>query len=340
MFGASRVTLYYMISAEAFAYSPLLLRDPVLTLGNPFLPTTTKMRDMCSISSNVVTIWCVLSVVGLLAMASLSAVVFHYLYIDITFEKWQKKTNPDYPTPQKIRDEIVLMLKGVAFSTICPTLSIYLSSRNLSQAYCTFSEGNVYGYTYHLVQFIAVVLLSDLYEFSYHRLGHLYKPFWEVHRHHHIFYNPSPFSVISDEFFDQFARALPLVLFPLFAPINMELMFATYSVFFYFYGVYLHCGHEMDWVVDAHHPILNTCYQHYIHHAKSIYKKPYHTGLFFKIWDQLAGSMYPDSNCDCITCQVRDYGLRTRDQFDKIVKPDYSVLWKDPSIWWGPVKKE
>jgi lathosterol oxidase len=299
-------------------------------------------KDMCSIGGNFFAIWGVLAFLGLVSILLSSAVVFKWLFIDITFEKWQKKTNPDYPTPKKVRDEIVLMLKGIAFSTICPTLSIYLSSHDsyLSQAYCTFSEENIYGFQYHVAQFLGIVLVSDCYEWFYHRLGHVYKPFWEVHRHHHLFFNPSPFSVISDEFVDQFARSLPLVIFPLFVPINMELMVATYSVFFYFYGVYLHSGHEVDWILDAHHPFINTSYQHYVHHAKSVYKKPYHTGFFFKIWDQLAGSIYPDSKCDCITCQVRVNGPRTKEQFDKVVKPDYSVLWNDLSIWWGSVKND
>jgi len=302
-------------------------------------------QDMCSISGNFFVIWGALAFLGLVSILGSSAWIFQWLFVDVTFEKWQRKTNPEYPTPKKVRDEIVLMLKGVAFSTICPSLAIYLRSSNnrnlsFSQAYCTFSEENVYGIQYHLIQFMGIVLLSDLYEWFYHRLGHIYKPFWEVHRHHHIFFNPSPFSVISDEFVDQFARSLPLVVFPMLVPINMELMFATYAVFFYFYGVYLHCGHEVDWIVDAHHPILNTSYQHYVHHAKSVFKKPYHTGFFFKLWDQWAGSLYPDSKCDCITCQRRQHGKRTQEQYKKVIKPDYSILWNDASIWWGSVKND
>jgi lathosterol oxidase len=295
------------------------------------------MIDICTIGGNFPATWAVLSFLGFLSIASSSAVVFKLYFIDITFEKWQTKINPEYPTAKKVRDEIVLMLKGLCFSALCPALSLYLSSQGLSQAYCTFSEGNEYGLPYHIFQFAVITLVSDFYEWGYHRLGHIYKPFWEVHRHHHIFYNPSPFSVISDEYTDQFARALPLVIFPLVMKINMELMFFIYSVFFYVYGVYLHFGHEFDWL-DAHHPVLNTSYQHYIHHAKSIYNKPYHTGFFFKIWDQMAGSLYPDAKCDCIKCQKEKNGERTKEQYDKIVKPDYSVLWKDPTIWWGSVK--
>ena len=32
---------------------------------------------------------------------------------------------------------------------------------------------------------------------------------------------------------------------------------------------------------------INTSFQHYCHHAKSLMNKPYHCGFFFKIWDQV-----------------------------------------------------
>ena len=98
--------------------------------------------------------------------------------------------------------------------------------------------------------------------------------------------------MIADEYVDQFFRALPLFLFPAICPINMDVMFFTYGVFFYVYGIYLHWGYEFDFL-DAHNPIINTSYHHYLHHAKAILGKPYHTGFFFKCWDQMTGAVYP-----------------------------------------------
>jgi hypothetical protein len=59
-----------------------------------------------------------------------------------------------------------------------------------------------------------------------------------------------------------------------------------FAVFFYGYGAYLHWGYEFD-ALDAHHPFINTSFQHYCHHAKAILNKPYHCGFYFKIWDQV-----------------------------------------------------
>ena len=103
-----------------------------------------------------------------------------------------------------------------------------------------------------------------------------------------------------------------------------------YVIFFYGYGVYLHWGYELDYP-DAHHPYLNTAFQHYCHHAKSIIGKPYHCGFFFKCWDQLFDTMHPDGAAESAMC-AQERGERSREIWEKTVKPDYSVLLS-PSFW-------
>lgn len=89
---------------------------------------------------------------------------------------------------------------------------------------------------------------------------------WNVHKHHHVFYNPTPFAVIADELVDQFVRSLPMVILPALIPINIDLLFAIFSTLFYGYGVYLHWGYESPYL-SAHNPIFNTSYHHYSHHV-------------------------------------------------------------------------
>jgi len=246
--------------------------------------------------------------------------------VKVTYDKWIHKSNPKFPSPLSVRNEILQMMKGMATATLCPAISIYLAHHGLSQAYCGLGK---YGMGYDIFQFFFIWIGTDLWEFYYHRLGHTTPSGWEKHKHHHVFYNPSPFAVIADEYVDQFVRAAPLVVFPIVLPINMDIMFLEFAVFFYAYGVYLHWGYELE-SIDAHHPFINTSFQHYIHHAKSVINKPFHTGFFFKIWDQLAGSIYTDE-CVCAKC-CRGKGLRTREQFKQVQLPDYSVLLQ-PSFW-------
>jgi lathosterol oxidase len=93
-----------------------------------------------------------------------------------------------------------------------------------------------------------------------------------------------------------------MLVFPLVMPTNMDLLFFTFAVFFYGYGTYLHWGYEFDWP-DAHHPFLNTSFQHYLHDARSTLHKPLHTGFFFKFWDRIWGSV-ADGECACAKCCV------------------------------------
>ena len=275
--------------------------------------------------------WAALTVIGFTLIMLTSGVVFMGYYIRPTYDMWVFKTNPKYPTAEKVRDEIVQTAKGMWTATLCPALAIWLTAQRgslsgISKAYCAnpFDDEAHGGVKSAALSLLLIVLLSDFWEWGYHRLGHTFSGFWSVHRHHHKFFNPSPFAVIADECVDQFFRALPLLLFPCIAPVNMDVMFFTYGLLFYAYGVYLHWGYEASWL-SAHNPILNTAFQHYCHHAKAILNKPYHCGFFFKIWDQLTGGMYPEERCFCCVCE-RKKGNRTLEQFKKIKVPDYSVL--------------
>ena len=55
-------------------------------------------------------------------------------------------------------------------------------------------------------------------------------------------------------------RSAPLFVIPLLMPVNMDMLFFTYAIFFYFYGVYLHSGHELE-SLSAHNKYFNTSFQ-------------------------------------------------------------------------------
>jgi sterol desaturase/sphingolipid hydroxylase (fatty acid hydroxylase superfamily) len=56
-------------------------------------------------------------------------------------------------------------------------------------------------------------------------MGHTLDLFWNVHKSHHQFYNPSPFSVIAEDYIDQIIGASPLLFIPAIVPINIDLLF-------------------------------------------------------------------------------------------------------------------
>eukprot|EP00928_Gymnodinium_smaydae_P079654 TRINITY_DN63523_c0_g1_i1.p1 TRINITY_DN63523_c0_g1~~TRINITY_DN63523_c0_g1_i1.p1 ORF type:complete len:318 (+),score=76.13 TRINITY_DN63523_c0_g1_i1:78-956(+) len=271
--------------------------------------------------------WGVIVLLQIVITIVLSGSVFVKYYGRPTYEKWRYKINPKFPDPAKVRMEIIQTAKGAAVAALPPAISLYLSQQGKSQAYCGVGE---HGWTYLIVSFFAVWLIADLWEFAYHYLGHRLEFMWHVHKHHHVFFNPSPFAVIADEPVDQFFRALPMALFPMLVPLNMDMLFVQFGAFFYAYGVYLHWGYELDYP-DAHHPWINTSYQHFAHHAVSVMKKPFFNGFYIRLWDNMMGSVYPEEKCFCSKC-ARAKGERSKEAWEKVIKPDYSVLLK-PSFW-------
>ena len=195
-------------------------------------------------TGSLVSTWLWLSLLEAFFLFATSGPVFYYYYArtNVTFDKWRYKSNPkvelsteaglkkisstilciQYPSPEKVRDEIVQMMKGMMCASICPAVSLELAKSGYSQAFCGWGG---YSTSYHVLSFLVTWVISDLFEFLYHSLGHTDIKFWRHHKHHHVFHNPSPFSVIADEPVDQIFRASPLLLIPIIMPINMDLLF-------------------------------------------------------------------------------------------------------------------
>ena len=265
-------------------------------------------------------LWVLLSLLSLIALLAFSGIAFYFLYVIPSFSKWQYKINPAYPTPEKVREEILVMLQGLVFSTICPALSIYMTQSGWAKGYCGVEP---YGYTWLAVSFFIVWFLSDFYEFFYHWCGHYFPTMWSMHKGHHAFYNPTPFAVIADSPIDQFFRAAPLLFFPLIMPINLDMIFTLYSVVFYFNGLIQHSGHELT-VIDGHNKWILTSYHHYLHHARSTVHRPFFNGQLFQVWDNLFASTY-EGPCLCSKC-CRDKGERSIEKWQSTLKPNYSIL--------------
>ena len=232
---------------------------------------------LCEVTEyGFVALWLTFTILGLTSMLILSTAVFYPYYVTPTFEAWQRKNNPQFPQPSTVKREIIHMCKGLGVATLCPSFTLMASKWGISQGYC----GQHATAPSLLLQALVIFFFTDLYEYCYHWLGHRFMLLWSIHRHHHMFFNPTPFAVIADEYADQFVRTLPMVILPLVMPINMDLLFGIFASLFYGYGVYLHWGYESTWL-SAHNPIFNTAYHHYTHHAiaaKGRYE-PYATSI-------------------------------------------------------------
>lgn len=222
--------------------------------------------EVHALGASAVSTWLALSVIGLVAVLSASGAVFWAYFARPTYAQWRRKLDVSYPPAEKVRLEVLQTLRSIAVSTICPALSLHLaqSRGGASKAYCGAAPA---GALPHVAQFLLIWVITDLYEWAYHYIGHTVRALWANHKAHHLFFNPTPFAVIADDMVDQFVRSAPLLLFPLVMPMNIDLLFGVFAVFFYGYGVLLHLGHEVDVrALSVHGAIgsrINGAYEHY-----------------------------------------------------------------------------
>jgi len=120
---------------------------------------------LCEIeaSGSFFSTWVALTLMGLLSQIVFSGGAFWYYYVKPTYELWRWKSNPEYPKPEKVRDEIVQMIKGLCSATLCPAASLYLARHNMSYGYCGLGD---YSWGYLVVSFLATWLVSDFCTFT------------------------------------------------------------------------------------------------------------------------------------------------------------------------------
>jgi lathosterol oxidase len=189
---------------------------------------------LCEISSslgnNFLLTWFILSIIAFTILMIFSSLIFYYSYVKITYEKWLKKSNPKYPSAESVRMEIILMSKGILSGTFCPAMTLHLIHQQKLKGYCGIDQ---YGWNYLFISFFLSWFLVDFFEFFYHRMGHKFDILWNVHKSHHQFFNPTPFSVIAEDYIDQIVGASPLILLPLLVPINIDLLFFQVRRFYF-----------------------------------------------------------------------------------------------------------
>jgi len=143
--------------------------------------------------SNFLASWAAITVIATVALVGMSGGLFYSYYVHPTYEKWVNKSNPAFPAPLKVKEEITQMCKGLLIATLCPTLSLWLAANGHSKAFCGWHdrEGNYYSLGAQIGMFFGIWLASDFVEFFYHYLGHRYHFFWMQHKFHHRFGNPT-----------------------------------------------------------------------------------------------------------------------------------------------------
>lgn len=257
--------------------------------------------------------------------------LFMRFYARPTYEQWRRKTVTRFPEPQHVRQEVLTYLVGAWPMGLMGATSFHLARHGWSRAYVGLGD---HGVCYLLLTVVAVTLLSDLYEYFEHWLGHAWRPYarW-VHHEHHKHYNPTPFAGNADSILQCFFRCLPCVAIPLLMPVNLDVLFAVRLLLCptCWSTGYLHLGFEFDGQ-DNHfnRRIFFTNYHHNVHHTKSKGKRV-NIGAWLQLWDRLFGTLY-EGECACAECQDKQ-GARSKEAWLVLHKPDYAILLQ-PSFWW------
>ena len=294
--------------------------------------------------------WLVLYVQSFVTLQFLAAAFFKYYYVDITFGKFQCKTNPKFPSLCTVRDEIITSAKGLLGATFMSTVALHMivykqrqqegQQFNDDDSFFARILSNYKGYSFGstaaddadtwydiLYQFVTLAIIIDGTLWAIHYVHHKVHFLWEQHKEHHKYYNPSPFGSSANDMIElSSCSGIPLVVIPFLMPVNIDIALFVITIMFGIFSTYLHTGFEVTFH-DAHHPIVSSSYQHYIHHAVSFMNRPIYCGGTFKIWDQVAQStMPPNYKCKCVSCRPK----RTLEQYQTTYIPDYSVMWKQP----------
>jgi sterol desaturase/sphingolipid hydroxylase (fatty acid hydroxylase superfamily) len=281
-------------------------------------------------------VWAAYATFVYVVLTGLSTLCFIYYYVYPTYDKWRFKSNPKYPSPTYVMGEFFLGgLLGPPTVTLAPAIHLYLIANGTFRHHCD----TPLTWQYRLFSAVVVIVITDFYEWAWHYCGHWLDRLWVVHKHHHKYYNPTPFGTIADYPFDNIMRSLyPIIDYSVAfcvvgLPLDVDIVYIAAGIINMGWGMYLHCGHELA-AIPYDHPFLNTSFQHYAHHAVSVKNKPYHTGFFVKAWDQLAGSIYQGEQV-IPALEDQKLGNRSRERWESEVKPslpDYTLL-ASPHYW-------
>lgn len=201
----------------------------------------------------------------------------------------QRKIQDKLTPPEKIRMEIGYSLSTFVIFSFTG-VGIFIADQN--NIFEIYQERSLYGISYYVFSFFAIIFLHDTYFYWMHRLVHLQPIYRIVHKVHHLSSNPSPFASFSFHPYEAVFEAaiLPLALFIM--PLHYSVI-----IFFLFFMTLLnvegHLGYEIlpRWFISSRWTFWNNTSTHHNMHHKYI---NCNYGLYFNIWDRLMGTNHPD----------------------------------------------
>ena len=217
--------------------------------------------------------------------------IFRYLFLAgiffFIFYKWKKKKlfvfklQPNFPSKLQIKKEILYSIITFLIYSTGIWAFLYWTKHEMTKQYVDLDG---YGLIYYTLSIVIMFLIHDTYFYWTHRLMHHPRIFKFVHRIHHTFDNPTPWTSFAFHPFEAIISIgiIPIIIFTIPYHQTALIIFVTGLTF---NNIIIHLGYELPDPMKSN-KYRNTALDHDLHHNGII--KNY--GLYFNFWDKLMGT--------------------------------------------------
>jgi len=173
----------------------------------------------------------------------------------------------------EFKQSLVMVLVN-AVLTVVPHYWIY---QGRSRIYRNIGD---YGWPYFIFSIFAFLIFSDFLIYWIHRILHWPFFYKHIHKAHHNWLNPDPYSAFAFHPADGFIQSSPYWIFIFLFPLH-HILHAVLYCFVLFWAVSIH-----DRIVVKKWTILNSANHHFIHHRDF----NYNYGQYFTLFDRIFGT--------------------------------------------------
>lgn len=191
-----------------------------------------------------------------------------------------------WPTARQVRGEIFDGTLSMSMVMVVVAGSFWLGIKGHSGLY---SDPGEHGLLYVPVSVGLVFLTMEVFEWTFHWACHRHPWLWKIHKHHHRYSNPTTFGVMADAPVDMLIKASPILWIPFLFPIWDVALVATFATLNFVYGIYLHAGFDLPFLVSPHSRFLVGSWHHNEHHAGAVEAN---YGFFTGFMDILFGTRF------------------------------------------------
>ena len=211
---------------------------------------------------------------------------FYLIFYCWPGDKWEeKRIQKRRPKAKDIRREFIFSLRSIAIFSLLAVFTLKGIQSGYSALYFNIHD---YPLWYLPVSFFLILILQDTFYYWAHRFMHYQPVFPYLHKAHHQSITPTPWAIYSFQPGESLLQFLVL-LAPLFIiPLNVY-VFALILLYNGIVNAGGHTGYEFvpeklsaNWLLKYN----NTVSHHDLHHSSF----HYNYGLYFNIWDRLAGT--------------------------------------------------